>query len=37
MAAVRGIEPHDDGRFDLMTTGTARFRVRLATGPASLN
>lgn len=28
VAAVHGIEPHDDGRFDLMTTGTARFRVR---------
>lgn len=28
VAAVRGVEPHDDGRFDLMTTGTTRFRLR---------
>lgn len=28
VAAVRGVEPRDDGRFDLMTTGTARFRLR---------
>ena len=28
VAAVRSVEPLDDGRFDLVTTGTARFRLR---------
>ena len=28
VAAVREVEPHDDGRYDLMTTGTTRFRLR---------
>lgn len=28
VASVRSVEPYDDGRFDLMTTGAERFRVR---------
>src|SRR5688500_16873708 len=28
VAAVGEVEPHDDGRYDLMTTGTTRFRLR---------
>ena len=28
VALVGAVEPHDDGRYDLMTTGTARFRLR---------
>ena len=28
VAAVRSVEPHEDGRYDLMTTGTQRFRLR---------
>lgn len=28
LAELRAVEPHDDGRFDIVTTGASRFRVQ---------